>query len=371
MEGHGRYDYWLWQFAGVDQMTGQSLYLADTERFNVNGSAPGKDPIPAADLIEINGKYYVTNPSSYGKRDWSGSVIPKMNGSFNTLFTYKNFSLSGLFTYAIGGKTFDESYRTLMTIPLPKTLVNRFDLIFTFSVNAGIEKSGPTFTKLKGMNPHNNGTELVPMPGELKNIISRVKERWFLASCNKDYLDTVPTEKIGTPTVFETTANVKLAVNGLAKMMTSQYLESQGFNGEGTIKMYYGKFSGKPFLCQLRWLGCYYQCGYNGECKQVFICIIHGNYYYKIIGNANIIIHSVDAATGPESEKQFLKAQALTYRAYSFMMLAQIYGYRWSDSNNGSTSGLILRTDMSTGDKALSTLRRIPMRKYMMILICI
>ncbi|MGY5252535.1 SusC/RagA family TonB-linked outer membrane protein [Sphingobacterium spiritivorum] len=116
MEGHGRYDYWLWQFAGVDQMTGQSLYLADTERFNVNGSAPGKDPIPAADLIEINGMYYVTNPSSYGKRDWSGSVIPKMNGSFNTLFTYKNFSLSGLFTYAIGGKTFDESYRTLMSM---------------------------------------------------------------------------------------------------------------------------------------------------------------------------------------------------------------------------------------------------------------
>ncbi|EFK58355.1 RagB/SusD family nutrient uptake outer membrane protein [Sphingobacterium spiritivorum] len=177
----------------------------------------------------------------------------------------------------------------------------------------------------------------------------------FLASCNKDYLDTVPTEKIGTPTVFETTANVKLAVNGLAKMMTSQYLESQGFNGEGTIKMYYGNYPGNHFFVNLGGWAAIINAGYNENVTSIYL-YYPWYYYYKIIGNANIIIHSVDAATGPESEKQFLKAQALTYRAYSFMMLAQIYGYRWSDSNNGSTSGLILRTDMSTGDKALSTL---------------
>jgi hypothetical protein len=116
VEGGGRYDFWMFKFAGVDQMTGRSLYLADTERFNVNGSAPGKAEIPTAELIEINGKYYVTNPSSYGRRDWSGSVIPKMNGSFNTNFEYKNFSFSALFTYAIGGKVYDSSYAGLMSM---------------------------------------------------------------------------------------------------------------------------------------------------------------------------------------------------------------------------------------------------------------
>ncbi len=116
MEGRGRYDFWMFKFAGVDQMTGRSLYLPDTQRFNVNGSAPDKAAIPAAELIEINGKYYVTNPSNYGVRDWSGSVIPKMNGSFNTNFEYKNFSFSALFTYAIGGKVFDSSYAGLMSM---------------------------------------------------------------------------------------------------------------------------------------------------------------------------------------------------------------------------------------------------------------
>ncbi|WP_367330119.1 SusC/RagA family TonB-linked outer membrane protein [Sphingobacterium multivorum] len=116
VEGGGRYDFWLFKYAGVDQLTGRSLYLADTQRFNVNGSAPGKAEIPTAELVEINGKYYVTNASSYGLRGWSGSVIPKMNGSFNTSFEYKNFSFSALFTYAIGGKVYDSSYAGLMAM---------------------------------------------------------------------------------------------------------------------------------------------------------------------------------------------------------------------------------------------------------------
>lgn len=116
VEGGGRYDFWMFKFAGVDQLTGRSLYQADTQRFNVNGSAPDKQAIPAAELVEINGQYYVTNPSNYGVRDWSGSVIPKMNGSFNTNFEYKNFSFSSLFTYAIGGKVYDQSYASLMSM---------------------------------------------------------------------------------------------------------------------------------------------------------------------------------------------------------------------------------------------------------------
>src|SRR5690606_8796619 len=79
-------------------------------------------------------------------------------------------------------------------------------------------------------------------------------------------------------------------------------------------------------------------------------------YYYMIIGNANSIIANVDLAEGSDNEKQFIKSQALTYRAYCYMMLAQLYGYRWSDSNNGTSSGVVLRLDESTGDLPMSTL---------------
>jgi hypothetical protein len=64
----------------------------------------------------------------------------------------------------------------------------------------------------------------------------------FGTSCSEEYLDTAPTSETATTTIFETAANAKLAINGINKLMTRQYLSSQGFNGEGTIKMYYGNY---------------------------------------------------------------------------------------------------------------------------------
>src|SRR4051812_28908785 len=72
-----------------------------------------------------------------------------------------------------------------------------------------------------------------------------------LAACKKDYLNTQPTDSLSTETVFSTTQYAKLAVNGLAKMMTQQYLGTQGFNGEGTIKMYNGNYPGNNFSVNL------------------------------------------------------------------------------------------------------------------------
>lgn len=54
----------------------------------------------------------------------------------------------------------------------------------------------------------------------------------------------------------------------------------------------------------------------------LLIAIILGFYYYKLIVNANAIIMNIDNAKGTDSEKQFIKAQkALTFRAYSYLML--------------------------------------------------
>jgi len=177
----------------------------------------------------------------------------------------------------------------------------------------------------------------------------------FSAACSDDYLNTAPEASVGTATVFETTENAAMAVNGIAKMMTMQYLGSQGFNGEGTIKMYYGNYSGNHFYVNLPGWAPIINSTYNENVTSIYL-YYPWYYYYKLIGNANAIIAYIDDATGAESEKEFIKAQAYTYRAYSFMMLAQLYCYRWSDSNNGASQGLVLRTDLSTGDMPTSTL---------------
>lgn len=122
MEGHSCYDFWLYQFAGVDQMTGQSLYQPDFEAYYVagedgktpvHGNADGK-PLPATNLIEVGGKYYTDNVT-YARKDWSGSSIPKAYGSFSTSLRWKDLTLSALFNFGLGAKVLDLPYMDLMS----------------------------------------------------------------------------------------------------------------------------------------------------------------------------------------------------------------------------------------------------------------
>ncbi|MDD4107819.1 MAG: RagB/SusD family nutrient uptake outer membrane protein [Prolixibacteraceae bacterium] len=185
----------------------------------------------------------------------------------------------------------------------------------------------------------------------------------LVSSCSKDYLDTKPTASTTTSTIFQTVDNISLAINGMCKLMTMQYLSSQGFNGEGTIKMYYGNYPGNHLNLNLPG----WSVIINGEYREMVASIYvyyPWYYYYRIIGNANSIIVNVDNAEGSQADKDFVKAQALTFRAYSYLMLSQLYCARWSDSNNGASSGLVLRLDESTGEMPLSTLGQVYTQIY-------
>lgn len=171
-----------------------------------------------------------------------------------------------------------------------------------------------------------------------------------LGACSNDYLDTFPTNSTSPSTVFQNTDNVEMAVNGLAKIMVTQHI-SQGFNGEGTIKMYYGEYPGNNFRKDFA--------GWASIINGTFLdnnTSSYGSfpwhYYYMLITNANEIVDKVDDVDGPEKTKKYLKAQALTYRAYAYTMLAQLYGYRWVDSNNGEHNCLPIRLH-STDPKSL------------------
>ena len=181
----------------------------------------------------------------------------------------------------------------------------------------------------------------------------------IFSSCADDYLDTVPESSIGAGVVFETAENAQMAVNGLSRMMCQQYLSSQGCNGEGTIKTWYGNYPGNDFQ----------KCKLTGWSSMINMKDNERNtskydyypwfYYYKIIGNANTILNEIDKASGKEEIKNEVKAQALTFRAYSYLMLSQLYCKRWMDSNNGASRGLPLRIDTSTGELPASTLRQV------------
>ena len=124
MEGHSIYEFWTYQYVGVDQLTGHCLYEIDGDNYYIldenktgvdkQGNEYTKTVVPAEWAVVIDGKEYVYN-TTYGRRDWSGDAIPVVTGAFNTTLNYKNFSLSALFTYALGGKLIDSSYMSLMS----------------------------------------------------------------------------------------------------------------------------------------------------------------------------------------------------------------------------------------------------------------
>ena len=117
-KGHSIFDYYLREYAGVDSQTGQAMwykyyaeqdgvkeYFTDMEVFlaaNNNGEGMVID------------KETTTNYDEATKKFIDKSVIPTVMGGFSFNFSYKAFSLSAQFVYAIGGYGYDNVYADQM-----------------------------------------------------------------------------------------------------------------------------------------------------------------------------------------------------------------------------------------------------------------
>lgn len=198
----------------------------------------------------------------------------------------------------------------------------------------------------------------------MKKIINKLFAGSLLAgmmlvsSCAGDYLDTAPTDSTGATDAVGTTANAMKALNGIAKIMTTQHFYfGGGFAGENNIMIQYESYPSENYNYN------YYASGWS----PIFNQELHTRtnsiydayawyYYYTIAGNANTILANIDNAEGTEAERNFVKASALTFRAYAFEKLVHYYCWRWQDSNNGASQGIVLRLDESTGGQGYATL---------------
>lgn len=198
----------------------------------------------------------------------------------------------------------------------------------------------------------------------MKKIINKLFAGSLLAgmmlvsSCAGDYLDTAPTDSTGATDAVGTTANAMKALNGIAKIMTTQHSNfGGGFAGENNIMIQYESYPSENYNYNL----------YASGWSPIFNQELHTRansiydayawyYYYTIAGNANTILANIDNAEGTEAERDFVKASALTFRAYAFEKLVHYYCWRWQDSNNGASQGIVLRLDESTGGQGYATL---------------
>ena len=181
---------------------------------------------------------------------------------------------------------------------------------------------------------------------------------FLTSSCSSDYLDTAPTASTGASDAVGTTENAFKALNGIAKLMTTQhYYFGQGFAGENNIMSLYEAYPSQNYNYNYYangWLPIFNQT-YHNRTNSIYDAFAW-YYYYTMVGNANTIICNIDVAEGSDSDKKFIKASALTFRAYAFEKLLRYYCWRWQDSNNGASQGIILRLDESTDGMPYSTL---------------
>ena len=123
------YEFYCYPWAGVDQLTGQSLYLIDKSSYDYYSYDDNSQLVFDEDvynqqietaraegtLVEYDGKLYTTNPN-YAGRVSSGTSLPTVYGSFGTNLTWKGLSVGALFTYSLGGKTLDSNYASYMSV---------------------------------------------------------------------------------------------------------------------------------------------------------------------------------------------------------------------------------------------------------------
>ena len=136
VEGKSRYEFYMYTYEGIDSNNGYTLYKfndgdaqGNSYRFELGGKQYGdwskdtegnynatliKESAVESDIVIIGDTPY-SYTTTYAKKEFHGSAIPKVYGSFNLNATWKQLTLSTLFTYQIGGKVYDGTYRSYMT----------------------------------------------------------------------------------------------------------------------------------------------------------------------------------------------------------------------------------------------------------------
>ncbi len=128
-QGYSIYEHYDAEWAGVDQLTGRSLYRMNPESPDFWKYESDTSTTPSFDaeayqanydkafadgtLLILDGEAYTFDPSLAGRKRL-GTSLPTVYGSFSTAASWKGISLSLLFTYGLGGKTMDSVYKGLL-----------------------------------------------------------------------------------------------------------------------------------------------------------------------------------------------------------------------------------------------------------------
>ncbi|MEZ7874994.1 MAG: RagB/SusD family nutrient uptake outer membrane protein [Bacteroidales bacterium] len=173
-----------------------------------------------------------------------------------------------------------------------------------------------------------------------RNFIILLIASLSLAACSKDYLETAPTASVAEKDLFTTLTGAQTLLDGIHRY-TYYYGGAHDKFGQKAID-YIMDCLGEDFYPTERgygWFVSWYQYIEHRNINSANVEYVWA-YYYDIIQNANLILANIDNIQVVDAQiplKNNIKAQALTYRAFSHYMLVQLYGDRY-DFNAGAAN---------------------------------
>lgn len=171
----------------------------------------------------------------------------------------------------------------------------------------------------------------------------------LMSSCKQEFLETKPTDATSTADAFGTTKNAWAAVNGMHRFMWAQTFGQQsqgGYAGQMLKIDIYGDDVVFPNVSN-GWLRNEYQWLSQANPTH-YANLFHYGYFYSLIGNANMIVENIDKAVGEQKDRDAIKAEALTYRAFAYFNLVQTFGKRYVAGQPNTNLGVPLVLTPST-----------------------
>ncbi len=167
----------------------------------------------------------------------------------------------------------------------------------------------------------------------------------FLSSCQEEYLERVPTESVAESDIFSTVNGAGTVMQGVHRS-TYQYYGAHDKFGQKAVDMAVDLL-GEDMFQNARgygWFVSWYQYIDHRNINSANLEYVW-EYYYDIVDNVNAILINVDKASDlalNTAKANSIKGQALTYRAFSFYQLVQLYADRYDIGGANSHLGIPL-----------------------------
>lgn len=178
----------------------------------------------------------------------------------------------------------------------------------------------------------------------------------MLVSCEEDYLETKPTDRVSTDAAVATTDNAMTALNGIHRALYVRY-GSQGRGGLGAFYIHIDEAGEDHVFNKSNWTQSYRWLPNESPTNSYN----RANWYmfYQWIANANTLINGVDGAEGPADERELIKGEALLYRAFCHYEMVQLWGDRYKRGGNNSQMGIPIKLNTETDPIARSTVEEV------------